>query len=217
MNLIFINIKLNYIFNHNINFIINQPTHMAAIEESGNANNKGDGKIRSKKMSTRVDMTPMVDLGFLLITFFMLATTMTKPTTMSVSFPDKEVDNPGAPIKASGTLTLFLGAHDDIYYLDGIAADDGKALSSLKLTRPGNALRNVIFASQRRVSLVRHNKEKGNEALTVIIKPTAVSNYKNMVDAMDEMAITKSKRYALVDELTDSEKKVLGDRIISKK
>ncbi|WP_221392866.1 biopolymer transporter ExbD [Dyadobacter sp. NIV53] len=187
---------------------------MAAIEESGN--DKGEVKVRSKKMSTRVDMTPMVDLGFLLITFLMLATTMTKPTAMSVFFPDKTVDL-SAPIKASGVLTLFLGAHDDIYYLDGIAADDDRALSSLKLTGMGSELRNIIFASQRRVKSIMQNQANDNNALTVVIKPTNVSSYKNMVDVLDEMAITKSKRYALVDELTRAEKTVLGDRILENK
>ncbi|TDE17148.1 ExbD/TolR family protein [Dyadobacter psychrotolerans] len=183
---------------------------MAAIEESGN----DIVKVRDKKISTRIDMTPMVDLGFLLITFFMLATTMTKPTVMSVFFPAKQ-DDGTTDLKASGVLTLFLGGNDDIYYLDGIAANDDKALSSLKTTRPGDALRTLIFASQRRVSSVRN--VQGNEALTVVIKPTAVSSYKNMVDVMDEMAITKSTRYALVDELTESEKKILGDRIVERK
>ena len=185
---------------------------MAAIEVS----DKDNGKIKGKKMSVQVDMTPMVDLGFLLITFFMLATTMSKPTAMSVFFPDKQIDDT-QPVKASGVLTLFLGADDNIYYLDGIAASDDEALASLKSTSPGTELRNVIFASQRRVSSLRNNKEKGNEALIVVIKPTPVSNYKNMVDVMDEMTITKSKRYALVDKLTGPETKVLEDRILDKK
>jgi len=167
-------------------------------------------------MSTRVDMTPMVDLGFLLITFFMLATTMTKPTAMSVFFPDKQ-DDGSQPIKASRVLTLFLGAHDDIYYLDGIAADDDRALSSVKTTRPGKELRNVIFASQRRVSAIKHQEDQAKAELVVVIKPTAVSNYKNMVDVMDEMSITKTRRYAMVDKLTDPEKKILGDRILNEK
>ena len=193
---------------------------MAAIEESGGGGHKkGDGKVRGKKMSTRVDMTPMVDLGFLLITFFMLATTMTKPTAMSVFFPDKQdKDTPEEtePLKASKVLTLFLGSNDDVYYLDGIAADDDKAKESLKTTRYGYDLRTVIFTAQRRINAANPKDEKGNEAFVVVVKPTAVSSFKNMVDALDEMAITKTKRYALVDNLTDSEKKVLGDKVIPK-
>lgn len=183
---------------------------MAAIEEPKNMH--GDGKVKNKTISTRVDMTPMVDLGFLLITFFMLATTMTKPTAMSVFFPAKTVEEK-QPLKASGVLTLFLGADRDIYYLDGIAASEDQARYSLKSTRQGDGLRSVIFAAQRRVRSMKPD----TEGLVVVIKPLRLSNYKNMVDALDEMTITKTRRYALVDELTDSEKGILGDRIMEKK
>ena len=189
---------------------------MAAIEESGGGGGKGDGKVRGKKMSTRVDMTPMVDLGFLLITFFMLATTMSKPTAMSVFFPDKQdktEEEQTEPLKASKVLTLFLGDNDNVYYLDGIAADDDKAEASLKTTRYGSDLRSVIFNSARRINAANPKDDKGNEAFVVVIKPTVVSSFKNMVDVLDEMAITKSRRYALVDQLTESETKVLGDKI----
>jgi biopolymer transport protein ExbD len=193
---------------------------MAAIEESGGGGHgKGDGKVRAKKMSTRVDMTPMVDLGFLLITFFMLATTMSKPTSMTLAVPDKtdeEDQEKTEPLKASKVLTLFMGANDDVYYLDGIAADDDKAAASLKTTRYGFDLRSVIFASAKRINAANPKDEKGNEPFVVVIKPTAVSTYKNMVDVLDEMAITKSKRYALVETLTDAEKKLLGDKVIPK-
>ena len=193
---------------------------MAAIEESGGGGHgKGDGKVRGKKMSTRVDMTPMVDLGFLLITFFMLATTMSKPTSMSLAVPDKtdkEDQEKTEPLKASKVLTLFMGSNDDVYYLDGVAADDDKAEASLKTTRYGFDLRSVIFASQKRINAANPKDEKGNDPFVVVIKPTAVSTYKNMVDVLDEMAITKSKRYALVETLTDSEKKLLGDKIVVK-
>lgn len=194
---------------------------MAAIEESGGGGHgKGDGKVRAKKMSTRVDMTPMVDLGFLLITFFMLATTMSKPTSMTLAVPDKTEDTDtekSEPIKASKVLTLFMGDNDDVYYLDGIAADDEKAKTDLKTTRYGYDLRSVIFASQKRINAANPKDDKGNEAFVVVIKPTAVSTYKNMVDVLDEMAITKTKRYALVDALTPSEKELLGDKVVPKK
>lgn len=188
---------------------------MAAIEVSGNTHGKGLGSVRTR-MSTRVDMTPMVDLGFLLITFFMLATTMSKPTSMSVFFPEKNKVVDTEPIRASGVLTLFLGDHDEVYYLDGIAATDERAASSLKTTRPGFELRNVIFAAQKRVAALPQ-EGNDNRSLIVVIKPTAVSSYKNMVDAMDEMAITKSQRYALVDQLTEAETRLLGERILENK
>lgn len=191
---------------------------MAAIEVSDNSHGKGPGSVRSRvsnRVSTRVDMTPMVDLGFLLITFFMLATTMSKPTSMSVFFPEKTKTVDTDPIRASGVLTIFLGNHNEVYYLDGIAANDEHAAASLKTTRPGFELRNVIFAAQKRVAALP-SEGNADRSLVVVIKPTAVSSYKNMVDAMDEMAITKSNRYALVDQLTEAETKLLGDKILEK-
>lgn len=184
---------------------------MAAIAELDSKQINSDSRGRSKRLSTRVDMTPMVDLGFLLITFFMLATTMSKPTSMSVAVPVDDTER--EPIRASGVLTLFLGAHNQVYYLDGVAADDSKAPASLKTVSYGVDLRNEIFAAQRRVNIAKRD----DNALIIIIKPTAASSYKNMVDALDEMAITRSKRYALVDKLTESEQKILGNRITVQK
>jgi biopolymer transport protein ExbD len=181
---------------------------MATIEISGNG--RSFGKVRSNRLSTAVDMTPMVDLGFLLITFFMLATTLSSPTAMSVFFP-KKTDEGTMPIKASHVLTIFLGENDNIYYLDGVAATDDNALSALQTTRSGYELRNVIFAARRRVNSIRRNAGENADVFTVVIKPTAGSSYKNMVDTMDEMAITRTSRYALVDELTGAESKLLAD------
>ncbi len=188
---------------------------MAEIVESG-GKGKGDGKVRAKKMSTRVDMTPMVDLGFLLITFFMLATTLSKPTSMTLNVPDKDEESKKTetePLKASKVLSVFLGRNDDVYLLDGMAADDDKATTELKKVRFGTELRAAIFASQKRINSQNEKDAEGNLPFVVVIKPTEVSTYKNVVDILDEMAITKTKRYAMVDFLTDSEKKLLGDNI----
>jgi biopolymer transport protein ExbD len=191
---------------------------MAEIDTSGGGGHgKGDGKVRAKKMSTRVDMTPMVDLGFLLITFFMLTTSMSKPSSMTLNVPHKDkVEDKTEPLKASKVLTLFMGREDDIFYLDGIAADDDNAKTGLKTTRFGGELREVIFQSKKRINSQFPADEDGAEPFVVVIKPLDVSSYKNMVDVLDEMAITKTKRYALVDVLTETEKKLLGDKAVPK-
>src|SRR5690554_658684 len=91
---------------------------MAEINTS-DSGGKG-GKKRSKKASTKVDMTPMVDLAFLLITFFMLTTTFGKPQAMEVNMPDKTDDNQEQPLKESKTFTILLGENDIVYYYQGL-------------------------------------------------------------------------------------------------
>ena len=90
---------------------------MAEIQESGN---KKGGKSKQKKMTVRVDFTPMVDMNMLLITFFMLCTSLSKPQTMEISMPsnDKNVtEEQQSKVKASQAITLLLGGDDKLYYL----------------------------------------------------------------------------------------------------
>src|SRR5436190_23908853 len=94
---------------------------MAEIAQEGGK--KGDGKKRSKKMSTKIDFTPMVDLGFLLITFFMLTTTLAKPKTMEINMPEKEDVLDSTKVKASTALTVILSENDKIFYYFGIGED----------------------------------------------------------------------------------------------
>src|SRR5688572_25198509 len=95
---------------------------MASIDtaagESGHK--KGPGVKKAKKLSTRVDMTPMVDLGFLLITFFIFTTTMSTPTTMDLIMPEDKDDTKVTEVKQSGSLTILLGKADQVYYYEGI-------------------------------------------------------------------------------------------------
>ena len=160
-------------------------------------------------------MAQMADVGFLPITFFILATTLSKPSSMSVAVPDKQTDvkeQQSEPLKASKVLTLFLGKDNTVWALDRIAADDDKAKTDLKKVSFGQDLRGLIFQAQAQVDREHGKDDKGLSQFVCVIKPLKSSTYKNMVDALDEMAVTKSKRYALVDVLTPSEKELLGDK-----
>ena len=85
---------------------------MAEMQTADSGGHKKGKKVRSKKISTRIDFTPMVDLGFLLITFFMLTTTLQKPQTMQIFLPEKADDIDQPKVKESKVLTLLLGKND---------------------------------------------------------------------------------------------------------
>jgi biopolymer transport protein ExbD len=136
-----------------------------------------------KKVSTKVDMTPMVDLAFLLVTFFMLTTTFNKPQTMEVNMPEKTDDNKTMKVAESRTTTLVLAENNKVYYYSG-SKEPQIQLTDYSAT----GLRKVLL-----------NKVKTIKDPIVIIKAKKESKYKNLVDAIDEMAITGIKIYALVD------------------
>src|SRR5204863_3714890 len=100
---------------------------MASIDTGGgdSGHKKVRGVKKAKKLSTRVDMTPMVDLGFLLITFFVFTATMSTPTTMNLNMPkDTNKDEELNKAKESGALTILLGKDDHVYYYEGQLKDD---------------------------------------------------------------------------------------------
>ncbi|MCX6193692.1 MAG: biopolymer transporter ExbD [Cytophagales bacterium] len=163
---------------------------MAEIDSSGGG--KKGGKKRSKKMSTKIDMTPMVDLGFLLITFFMLTTTLAKPVTMQLNMPDKTDTKETSPVKLSETLTVCPD-ENKVYYYQGIPTEAGTVMQVTNYSETG--IRKVIADLKAKV---------GNN-FTIVIKPTKVAKYRNMIDMLDECAITNNKRYALLEIDPDTE------------
>jgi biopolymer transport protein ExbD len=159
---------------------------MASIEGGGDGggHKKGPGVKKAKKLSTRVDMTPMVDLGFLLITFFIFTTTVAQPTAMKLFLP-KDVDKPEDQnkVKESGAFTILLGKQDQVYYYEGLDPSLIKATNFKGI----------------REEILRKKKSTNPEDLVMILKPSEDATYKNTVDILDEMTIAEIKRYAMVD------------------
>ena len=172
---------------------------------------KGPGVKKAKKLSTRVDMTPMVDLGFLLITFFIFTTTMSTPTTMGLNMPKKtENEKEQTEAKESGALTIMLGKGDRVYYYEGKL--DASA-SGFKETN-FKGIRDIIINKRKQV-IATHRHEANcqqiwddnggdktsclDKDLMVIIKPNDEATYKNTVDILDEMTINGVTRFAMVD------------------
>jgi biopolymer transport protein ExbD len=156
---------------------------MAELGGGGGGKKKGK-KVRAKRSSTRIDMTPMVDLAFLLLTFFVMTTTLNKPQTMEITMPEKPKPGDEMPeINEKNVLTLVLGENDKIYYYMGI-------------TDPAVEVTNFSATGIRKVLL---SKKAELPKLVVLIKATDEAKYKNMVDIMDEMNISSMQRFALVD------------------
>jgi biopolymer transport protein ExbD len=160
---------------------------MAEIQQNAARTNRS-GKRRTKKMSTKIDMTPMVDLAFLLLTFFMLTTTFAKPYTMELQMPVK--DPKTTPVALSKALTIILGKDHRVHYFFGLNAPQDKSVAVPEL-------KTTTFAADGIQSVLRTRLQQ-EPGLVVLIKPSADSKYQDMVDILDEMNITHQKRYALV-------------------
>ena len=157
---------------------------MAEMAEKSTSGKQKPGVKKSKKQSTRVDLTPMVDLGFLLLTFFIFSTTMVQPTSMNLSMPkdtDNELDE--MKVKESGSLTLMLGKGNVVYYYYG---QDPTTME----TTTYKQVRDIIL---------KKKKSTPVDDLFIIIKPDEDATYKNAVDMLDEMNINDIDRYAMVD------------------
>ncbi|MFM9028961.1 MAG: ExbD/TolR family protein [Bacteroidota bacterium] len=209
---------------------------MAEVQQQDGGSNKGKHKkIRAKKASTHIDMTPMVDLAFLLLTFFILTTTFSKPKCMDITMPvkDKIEEEDRTKVPASQTMSILLTENNRIIWYKGIDdptqppvtniadfSQDG-ARSIRKALLKENALVNSLVAQVeadvKRGAIVNHPdsikkakaRVKGEKkGLIVLIKPDDKSKYNNLVDILDEMLVCNVGRYAIVD-LSESEKELI--------
>ncbi|RKD20261.1 biopolymer transporter ExbD [Pelobium manganitolerans] len=183
---------------------------MAELDTSGGGNKKG-GKVRSKKQSTRVDLTAMVDLAFLLITFFMLTTTLAKPQAMDMFMPDKDKQNPEETldVKASRTMTVLLGDDNKIVWYMGVIGDNAPTVDNFGK----KGIRQSLIDNNKKVVATTGNPEKG---LMVIIKPSDQSNYKNFVDILDEIKIAGVPSYGINNKIEPAELTLMKEQGVFK-
>jgi biopolymer transport protein ExbD len=208
---------------------------MAEIQDGGGGGHKG-GKKRAKKQSTRVDMTPMVDLAFLLLTFFVLTATFSKPKSMELTFPappDKIEDMP--PIKNG--ITFLLSKDDRIFYYEGEfraeANDKGSKTELAELNFSQGSLHKYLLDKNKKMHEqimaldVKHkNKElpdstfkrlvkerkSDKESFTYLIKTDDKATYKNVIDIIDELNINVVGKYVMVDMLK-SELDLINEKV----
>jgi biopolymer transport protein ExbD len=182
----------------------------------------GKVKGKPKKLSTRVDFTPMVDLMFLLLTFFMLATSMIKPQTMEIVMPAKPEPGDPEPPKVNNAITILMDKDNKLYYYSGTRDNKtGKDPDLLSTDYSPKGIRSILLEKNKRVvdqirayKVANKNKDlpdstyrKGitkikaeeKNAPVILIKATKESTYANLVNILDEMQICSIGRYAIVD------------------
>ena len=153
---------------------------------------KAGGRSTRNRIAARVDLTAMVDLAFLLITFFMLTTTLQKQEAMAVAMPDKThspVNDPGVP--ASRTMTLCLGKNNQVLWYIGMA--DAPLSKPEIISYNKNGLREALINKRNQI------KAQTGKDVIVLVKPSDHSVYDNLVTTLDELNIAKVDRYAIVD------------------
>lgn len=203
---------------------------MAEIEGGGGGHKKG-GKPKGKKLSTRVDFTPMVDLGFLLITFFMLTTSLNKPKTMELNMPVKDDTAEPTPVKVSQTVTVLLTGNNQVmyYFSDPVTLNpmtpqitdySAGGIRPMLLRENRKRVPNIdsvqVYKDLFKINKMSESNMKANiarlksdkEGLIVIIKADDNAKFSNIVDILDEMLICNIGRYAIVD-ISEPEKELI--------
>jgi biopolymer transport protein ExbD len=192
---------------------------MSEIAQDSGKKKHGTGK--TKKMSTFIDFTPMVDLAFLLITFFMLATTLAKPQTMEIALPAKDnvTEEEQTKVKASRAVTIILGKDNKVFYYEGTRENDVDPVVNTTNFSPTGIRKFLIQKNYSIMVKIRDLKQKledkqisqedfdkqkdeiiaDKSAPIVLIKGSDDSKYRDFIDILDEMAICNIARYAVVD------------------
>lgn len=195
---------------------------MAELSIRAGHSRKAGGR-RSKKLYTRVDLTPMVDLGFLLITFFFVTTTWSKPHATRLYLP---ADGDNTLLGENAALTILAGSDNKVFYYHGKL---GEALKKGSYGITGydvnGGIGDIIRQKQQAMDKSYHpiqypipglqprelRSQGGRKELMLLIKPSSDASYKNVIDLLDETMINRIGLYALVD-ITEDEKKLLKEK-----
>ncbi len=210
---------------------------MSEVQQQDSSDKGGKHKkVRAKKVSTHIDMTPMVDLAFLLLTFFIMTTTFSKPKTMDITMPvkDKVEDADRTKVPASQTMSIILTEDNKIIWYFGVddpSLPPSTSMATFAQSGP-NSIHTILLEKNKllydQVLAVEDSVKRGliedkddvikshkaavknadKKGLIVLIKPDDKSKYNNLVDILDEMLICNVARYAIVD-LSDSEKELV--------
>jgi biopolymer transport protein ExbD len=148
-----------------------------------------------KKKSTRVDLTPMVDLGFILITFFVFTAALSQPKAMNLLLPNDNEITSFDEICESCVITFIPGKNNELYYYQGKEKSTGYKLTDYS----SNGIRKLMIAKKEKVFQIR-----GKDEMVIIIKPTAHASFKNFIDVVDECNISKVNRY-YIEEISPIE------------
>jgi len=168
---------------------------MADIIEKPASGGTGKGMRRAKRHSTKVDFTPMVDLGFLLITFFILTSQPQEPEEMRLLLPADGGD--GTKLAKSTALTIIPIDNQKVFYYHGDFSES-IATNSFGFTVYNEKSGIGKLIKDKKVALANSKKFKADD-LMLIIKPTGKTTLGNIVDALDEVRINDLKHYAFVD------------------
>lgn len=164
---------------------------MADISQHS-AGSQAGSKVRAKKQSTKTDMTPMVDLAFLLLTFFLLTATFNKTHVLRLTMPEAAKDPTEMPLLSpKNAFNLVLAEDNKLYWWTGL--DDSAQLTDYS----SGGVRKILL-----------ERSKENRQLMVLIKPMDKARYQNVIDILDEVEIANIARYAIIDFNDDDKARI---------
>jgi len=169
-------------------------------------------KVRSKKLNSKVDLTAMVSVSFLLIIFFMVTIELAKPKAIDLGLPNKDPGNRwySVCIDSNRLYTILLDENDQIITYSGFLEFQNNALKQTDYSK--NGIRREVFLKKKAIQEYMTSMGKPKSGVIVIIKPSEKCNYKNLVDILDEMSIANIQTYAIVNEFSPEEAKLLASK-----